>query len=646
MNTKVVIEKVVQPQLRLPVVNIFSQYFPEKSLMADIACSALGKGMLFLINTDTLAEEKFFLPEGANCGMRAFTKGIDNKLYFGSGDGALYSFDVDRKVFNKVAVMSEENLCCVGIYASSSGKLYVGLYPKGEFFQCDPVTGEAKRFSVIPHENMGCYCSGFIDLPDGRLLVNVTGGKPGIAVFDPVIEKDEIVYRGNPEREIRGFFNGFLDDERILVNLYDCVRIFNWRKLIFEGDMITSDLNDHIFLLEKADDAYYFSGPLTRKMYKLSATGIEVVKVDFPLFNVVNNFHYLGDNEFICLGDNGLVMRFNLKTKKMLTHQIDNITDSGMGIQFLAKIPGEDVVIGAHFINSQMYTINLKKKTSEASFHKVVPTPGQLNCGTTLNGKFYIGSYVDALISEYDWHKPFIHGENPHVIGRVGEEQNRPIGMVNDGRYVFIATGAGYGKLGGAITVLDPATDNMEAYRNFIEDQNPTCLFYHAKHLLVGATSISGDCGTGNKPTAENAVVFLWDTEKRKTVYSCAPWKIPALNIMDMSPAGVCLGTNKAPGNEGEEYFLWNVNTKDYEIKKWPLKGVFIGGIFMNDREFYGATEHGLFVLDITSNDFEMLTKTTKMTGSYITDGFTKINDREFLFDNEGVNVMKATINI
>jgi len=39
-----------------------------------------------------------------------------------------------------------------------------------------------------------------------------------------------------------------------------------------------------------------------------------------------------------------------------------------------------------------------------------------------------------------------------------------------------------------------------------------------------------------------------------------------------------------------------------------------------------------------------MLTRTTKETGAYCGRCFEKLSDSEFLFDLEGVNVMKATI--
>jgi len=303
-------------------------------------------------------EEKFLLPEGASCGFRALTKGKDGNLYIGSNDGCLYSFDIDSTSFKKASELLPHKTCCTGAYTSVSGKIYVGIYPDGNFFQYDPLTGSTKRFSTLPKGNLGLYCTGFIDLPDGKMLIMTTGGNPGIVLFDPESGKTEIVYEGNTEKETRGFFNGFMDSDRIIANYHESIRIFNWKKMAFEKDLI-EDFHESLFLLEKAGDEYYFGGCPSGNMYKISNAKLEVVKKDFPAFNMVNNYHALGDNEFICIGDNGLVMRFNLKTGSFRSHQIDNIADKGMAIQFLSKIPGEDFIVGAHFINSQMFRIKL-----------------------------------------------------------------------------------------------------------------------------------------------------------------------------------------------------------------------------------------------------------------------------------------------
>jgi len=310
-----------------------------------------------------------------------------------------------------------------------------------------------------------------------------------------------------------------------------------------------------------------------------------------------------------------------------------------MGMQFVSKIPGKEWVVGAHFINMQMFKLNLKSGKIESSLNKVSHHVGQVDCGTTLDNKFYFGSYTKAVLNEYDIEDKFIYGQNPKIISYIKKNQNRPVAMANDGKCVYIATVAGYGLLGGALSVLDPQTKKIETYRHFVKDQNPTSmLYYHQEsNCLIGGTWIHADCKT-HAPTAENAVIFMWDVSKHETLHTSYPWKSERIEIMSISPGGVAIG------KEDDKYFLYNIGSKKYEIKDWPVPGLFIGGLFMTESLFYGAAEHGLFCLDTKTNAYTMLSKTTKETGSYIPGFFEKISDNEFLFDIVGSKLMKATI--
>lgn len=643
------IEEIAQPRTRLPSINIFSHYSPTRRLMATMVYSDLGSdAALHLIDVDTLEDQTHPLPKGANYGFRTLSLfkdegGREKFCFASSADGALYSFDLETESFERLALLVEGGTFFTGTYPSSSGAIYAGNYPDGALFQYNPKKRNVRRFDTLPKGDLGLYCTGFIDLPDGRMLILTTGGNPGICVFEPDSGNVEIVYRGNPANETRGFFNGHLDQERVLAHYHDRVRIFNWRDLRFEDDLIPT-FHEPFGLLTKVNGDYYFGCIRSGAMLRSRGGTISQVKDDFPNMNIVANFHHLGVDDFACVGDNGLSMRFNLKTGQLQSRQIDNESSRGMGLQFLRHVPGEDIVVGAHFINSQMFKIDLNAKTCDSSLSKATRNPGQINCGATVNDKFYIGSYVKAVISEYDWRRPFDPGKNPRKIADIGNGQNRPIDMASDGKRLFIATGAGYGALGGAITILDPASGDMDVHRNFVPEQNPTCMFLTPdQRHLVGGTTTFGDCGTA-KGEATEAVLFLWDIAKGETTATWVPWSQTSLRIIDMSPNGLCLGTKNLPGAVGEEYFLWNPLTNHQSIKPWPLPGVFIGGVFMSEKNFHGATEHGLFNLNVETNEHDMLTQTTKQTGSYCTKCFERLNDNEFLFDLEGVKVMKARI--
>jgi|GEM_PF-1226415 len=636
---KIIIEKIANPQTRLPFINHFTQYIPDKNIMAGVTYSSTGKeSALYLIDVDTLNTKKYILPDGVSRGNSGFIKGRGDIFYIAANNGYIYEFNLTERIFKKLAKVMEESFIC-GIYVSRSGKIYVGRWPDGNFSEYDPVLGRVKQYETIPGIEKGLYCSDFIDLPDGRMLVLVTGRKPAILVFEPNRGNLSIVYYGDSKDWTKAFFDKFIDEERVLVNgkQYGGVSIFNWKKFEIEG--IFADIPEHCFKMEKADGYYYCCGYPSGSLYKINDKKVEKVWERFPEGNIVQNLHYIGNGEFVCLGDNGLAMKLNLKKRELISKQVDNISTKGMRFQFFYKIPDENFIIGSHFINSQMFKINLKDKICESFLTKVSFYAGQINCATSINNKIFLGLYGNAVILEYDWRKPFIFGENPSVVGEIGEEQNRPISMINDEKFVYIATMAKYGTLGGAITVFNPVTYQMEVYRNFVPYQNPTCLFiYLKKGILVGGTNIDADCYTA-EPKASNAVLFLWDTKERKVINQWAPWETPFLKIIDISSSGVCFGLK----NE-KEIFLWDIETGDFEEKKFPLEGRFIGGLFMNEHEFYCATENGFFVFDIKTGKFETLMSKGIKISSQCPRCFVKISKDEFLFDMEGVNVMKARI--
>lgn len=194
--------------------------------------------------------------------------------------------------------------------------------------------------------------------------------------------------------------------------------------------------------------------------------------------------------------------------------------------------------------------------------------------------------------------------------------------MVNDGQYVYVATKAGYGNLGGAVTVLDPKTERFEVYRNFVPEQNPTSLFYHSPTgCLVGTTETCGDCDT-HQAIAEAAVVFIWDTRQRKTVHTSSPWKSGHLRARSLS------GDGKLIGFDADRYFVFDLHRRQYEVRPWSHKPV-MAGVFMDDGCFYGATEDHLFRLDVVANDVLLLAETSH------TNLFERVSDKQMLFTRD-----------
>src|SRR5205085_2039793 len=97
---------------------------------------------------------------------------------------------------------------------------------------------------------------------------------------------------------------------------------------------------------------------------------------------------------------------------------------------------------------------------------------GEVMCAVGLKGRGYLGIYVNAVLSEYDPKKPFRFGANPRELAALNPqyEQTRPEAAVTDGHRVYIASSSAYGKLGGALSVIDPKTRRVDVYHQLLPD--------------------------------------------------------------------------------------------------------------------------------------------------------------------------------
>jgi hypothetical protein len=94
-------------------------------------------------------------------------------------------------------------------------------------------------------------------------------------------------------------------------------------------------------------------------------------------------------------------------------------------------------------------------------------------------------------------------------------EQDRPYIMEFENNKLLIGTIPDYKKLGGSLTIYDPATGERETYRNVVQDQSVVGLAYK-DGKIYGSTSIRG--GLDIQPTAQKAKMFVWDVEGKQKI--------------------------------------------------------------------------------------------------------------------------------
>ncbi len=202
------------------------------------------------------------------------------------------------------------------------------------------------------------------------------------------------------------------------------------------------------------------------------------------------------------------------------------------GLMFSAIGCSNGIVYGSNYQESQFYEYNL---ATQEHYVRGNPCPiGGIQIYTVIEyspTKIYFASYTDATLIAYDPTQPWVtvngkaqpSGTNPLWIGRVGDEQNRPIdGVLGPDGYIYIANYPDYGKIGGALTKLNPTTDTWVNYRNIVDTQSlcTISIIEDDNRYIAGGTVGEAQ---GYAYLLGPAKLYLWDTWTDTVVYAEKP---------------------------------------------------------------------------------------------------------------------------
>jgi len=152
-----------------------------------------------------------------------------------------------------------------------------------------------------------------------------------------------------------------------------------------------------------------------------------------------------------------------------------------------------DRLIGSNFITQRFWDINLKTGKG-FDCGKAAPGGGQVQHFWKIGGKVFLTSYTTANLLEYDPSRHPNFPENPHVVAEPPESM-RPVSFADDGRYLFYASTAHYGKLGCTVTRYDTRTGQYIFNSHPVKDQHICSLWLDARRpVLLAHTSFRADC--------------------------------------------------------------------------------------------------------------------------------------------------------
>ncbi len=224
-----------------------------------------------------------------------------------------------------------------------------------------------------------------------------------------------------------------------------------------------------------------------------------------------------------------------------------------------------------------------------------------------------------APLMAYDPAKPFRPGDNPVLVNYSGEDHGwRPEAMMEGaGGRVYLGAVAGYGKLGGPLTIWDPNNNQVTSYPQLVRDESVVSVA-EAGGLIVGGTTVAG--GGGSHPTQKEAHLFLWDPRTSRKIFETVP--VPgARSINDL----VAAPDKLVYGFAGGSLFVFDPASRTIRhTAPLPFHGAPFNSVTVaRDGNIWGLAREGVFRIDPRTHEIALAGRAPKP----ITAGFDLRDD-------------------
>lgn len=453
-----------------------------------------------------------------------------------ASEGNLYKYWTDE---NKLDFLGRASTAKsgYGLCEDEDGNIYFGSYPQGYIIKYIPSTGQLLDFHKVLEEDGQQYVKA-LTYSDGYLYAGTY--KDGVPRFfkinkDNLADQVEIPLPYENKEDPLNWLNEMtLVDGKIFMFMttktdYATLMVYDTLtgefvengfngKGKFKGLKVSPALNGKVYL-QGGNDTQILEYDLrsnqvtetgvktpTREMgHGLRGAGLVTIENDpeLPGTSVIT-MSYLEGKPFV----------YNPETKVL--KELFDVEIAGTPTKINTIIPAdENRILISCLMGSKAALYDFK--TAQFEYFQA----GQAENMVFYDGTAYLGNYPNAIIQRYI---PGVTEKNAQeTLFKMGEMQDRPLGLCAADGMMFVGTMPKYGELGGALGVYHFDTKELEVYRNVIKDQTITSVAYH-DGFVYGTTGIWG--GLGSSPTTSAAKVFVWDVKDKKLVLEFTP-KIP-----------------------------------------------------------------------------------------------------------------------
>ncbi len=547
-----------------------------------------GAGTSRLIRFDYAKGEVDYFPLPGTKGAYGLCEGEDGTIYIGTVDeGRIFSFDPTTEDITDHGSAAGEQFVWT-LHKGPQGRIYGATYPNAKVVMYDPEQDKIRDLGRMhPTEK---YCRDLAVADNGRIFCGI-GSHADIIAYDPQTgEKTSIL----PERYKWNSFAYKMDSENDLVYAF----------LHFEEIVLIFDANTYELLSEirhpeeggvvsihkqRSGGPVLISG-LPGGYRRYNKTSGELEPYDTPSCSFYDNstgISYRRTN-----GGQVFIAR-NLTSGKELA-SVD-VSQDGEGMKIFSLGTGPDGCIYGGVYN--LLHLFRYQPNGEILEDLGVPIPGasgEFYSFCSQEGKLYMASYTNSILSVYDpkepWQPGTEVGDSPRRIGSVGEEQYRPPALVSaaDGR-LYIGSIPAYGKMGGALSSYDPDLDQFEVHRNIIPNQSVVSLTTGADGWTVyGGSSTRG--GGGTTPIANEAHFFAWDVKEGRKTLDIVPFpEEDSIDSLVTAPDG------RIYGFSGSRVFIYDPEVGDIIYMDSTGTGTPRKLLVLDDGLIYGISASTLF---------------------------------------------------
>ncbi|TDC50691.1 hypothetical protein E1212_14100 [Jiangella ureilytica] len=480
------------------------------------------------IETGELVKE---LPMPDSWGGYHTSLGSDGRVYLATqhGDGLahLWRYDPRTEQLGIVATSDETDIghtFFFGVGAGRAGKTYLGTYPSGKLFSFDQRTAELRDLGVVQQDRL--YAKAIVPL-DGR-RVFVGGGTPASAnivdtrtgVATSILPAQYADYSFAYNAAVVGndlLVQMVVPDQRVLrFGLRGTRTEFLGEVPALTGTGVLPISDDEAYAVGTCPGASY---GIVR--YSFGDDGCTRLTDASWVSGQLSSAVIDGSEWLVGIGQKGLFGRFNPATGEVVTAQL-LFTGSGSNVTALRTGP-DGAVYGGTYETNALFRIDPSTGATTVLGGVAVGRSGEILSLASTDDELFMGSYTHNVVTVYDPARPWQPGadpaSNPVDLGPVGDEQYRPWDMVQGSSGdVYVASGAAYGQLGGALSRVDGDTHAVSSWRHLAGDHNLFSLAAGAGEIYVGSTTH----GDGVTATGD-ARLLVFDEASAAVVHSVVP---------------------------------------------------------------------------------------------------------------------------